>query len=29
MLSNQPLSPEAMTQFVARSNEIMMVLAEK
>ena len=29
MLSNQPLAPEAMTQFVARSNEIMMILAEQ
>ncbi len=29
MLSNQPLSPEAMTEFVARSNEIMLILAEK
>ncbi len=27
-LSNQPLSPEAMTAFVARSNEIMMILAK-
>ncbi len=27
MLSNQPLAPEAMTKFVARSNEIMMILA--
>ncbi len=29
MLSNQPLAPEAMTEFVNRSNEIMMILAEK
>ena len=29
MLSNQPLNPEEMTKFVARSNEIMMVLANK
>ena len=28
MLSNQPLAPEAMTKFVARSNEIMMLLAK-
>ena len=28
VLSNQPLSPEAMTKFVARSNEIMMLLAK-
>ncbi len=27
-LANQPLAPEAMTEFVARSNEIMLVLAE-
>ena len=29
MLSNQPLSPEAMTEFVKRSNEIMLVLANR
>ena len=29
MLSNQPLSPEAMTAFINRSNEIMMILADK
>ena len=29
MLSNQPLSPEAMTAFVKRSNEIMLILAKK
>ncbi|MCD8232071.1 MAG: molecular chaperone HtpG [Clostridiales bacterium] len=29
MLSNQPLAPEAMTEFVARSNEIMLVLANQ
>ncbi len=29
MLSNQPLSPEAMTAFVNRSNEIMLILANK
>ncbi len=29
ILSNRPLSPEAMTAFVARSNEIMLVLADK
>ena len=28
VLSNQPLSPEAMTKFVARSNEIMLMLAK-
>jgi len=28
-LSNHPLEPEAMTSFVARSNEIMLVLANK
>ena len=28
VLSNQPLSPEAMTKFVERSNEIMMLLAK-
>ena len=27
-ISNQPLSPEAMTEFVARSNKIMMLLAK-
>ena len=29
MLSNQPLAPEAMTKFVKRSNDIMMLLANK
>ena len=29
MLSNQPLKPEEMTKFVTRSNEIMMILANK
>ncbi|MCD7921880.1 MAG: molecular chaperone HtpG [Clostridiales bacterium] len=29
MLSNHPLEPEAMTAFVARSNDIMLVLANK
>ncbi len=29
MLSNQPLSPEAMNEFVNRSNEIMMILAKE
>ena len=29
LLSNQPLSPEAMTAFINRSNEIMMILADK
>jgi len=29
MLANQPLAPEAMTEFVNRSNEIMMILAEE
>ena len=29
MLSNQPLSPEAMTAFINRSNEVMMTLADK
>ena len=29
MLSNQPLAPEAMTAFVKRSNEIMLLLANK
>ena len=29
MLSNQPLSPEAMTDFVNRSNAVMMILADK
>ncbi|MCD8217577.1 MAG: molecular chaperone HtpG [Clostridiales bacterium] len=29
MLSNQPLAPEAMTEFVARSNEIMLILANQ
>ena len=28
MISNQPLAPEAMTRFIARSNEIMMLLAK-
>ncbi|HOO28037.1 MAG TPA: molecular chaperone HtpG, partial [Lachnospiraceae bacterium] len=28
VLSNKPLSPEAMTKFVARSNEIMLLLAK-
>ncbi len=28
MISNQPLTPEAMTKFIARSNEIMMLLAK-
>lgn len=28
MLSNQPLSPEAMTKFIARSNKIMMLLTK-
>ena len=28
MLSNKPLAPEAMTAFIARSNEIMMLLAK-
>ncbi len=28
MISHQPLSPEAMTKFVSRSNEIMMMLAK-
>lgn len=28
MLSNQPLSPEAMTKFITRSNDIMMLLAK-
>ncbi len=28
MISNQPLSPEAMTRFVTRSNEIMMLLTK-
>ena len=28
MLSNQPLSPEAMTKFVKRSNDIMLLLAK-
>lgn len=27
-MSNQPLSPEAMTKFVARSNEIMLLLTK-
>ena len=29
MLSNQPLSPEVMTAFINRSNEVMMILADK
>ena len=28
MISNQPLAPEAMTKFIARSNEIMMLLTK-
>ena len=28
MLSNQPLSPDAMTKFIARSNDIMMLLTK-
>ncbi|MCF0127109.1 MAG: molecular chaperone HtpG, partial [Pseudobutyrivibrio sp.] len=28
MISNQPLSPEAMTEFIARSNRIMMLLTK-
>ncbi len=28
MISNKPLAPEAMTEFVARSNEIMLLLAK-
>ncbi len=28
MLSNQPLSPDAMSKFVARSNKIMMLLTK-
>ena len=28
MLSNQPLAPDAMSRFIARSNEIMMLLAK-
>lgn len=28
MLSNQPLSPEAMTKFVKRSNDIMLLLTK-
>ena len=28
MLQNAPLSPEAMTKFVARSNDIMMLLTK-
>ena len=27
-LQNAPLSPEAMTKFIARSNEIMMLLTK-
>ena len=27
-LSNKPLAPEAMTKFISRSNEIMMLLAK-
>ena len=29
MISNQPLSPEEMTAFVNRSNQIMMLLAKE
>ena len=29
LLSNQPFSPEAMTAFINRSNEVMMILADK
>ena len=29
MISHKPLAPEAMTKFIARSNEILMKLAEK
>ena len=29
LLSNQPLSPEAMTAFINRSNEVMMILTDK
>ena len=29
LLSNQPLSPEAMTAFINRSNEVMMILVDK
>ena len=28
MISNQPLPPEAMTKFIARSNKIMMLLTK-
>lgn len=28
MISHKPLAPEAMTKFIARSNEIMMMLAK-
>ncbi len=28
LIANKPLAPEAMTAFVARSNKIMMLLAE-
>ena len=28
LISNKPLSPEEMTRFIARSNEIMMLLAK-
>ena len=28
MISNRPLTPEAMTKFIARSNEIMLKLAQ-
>ena len=28
MISHKPLSPEAMTKFIARSNQIMMLLAK-
>lgn len=29
MLANQPLSADAMTEFVSRSNEIMLLLAQE
>ena len=28
MIANKPLKAEAMTEFIARSNEIMLLLAE-
>ena len=28
MISNHPLTPDAMSKFIARSNEIMMLLAK-